>query len=93
MDLLNSLFGVINDLTWGFALIPILVVFGIFLTIMSGFVQLKFFTRMFGVLTESHAGGGAQSISSRQALLVSLGGRVGGGNIAGVAQRAPFPNG
>lgn len=38
---------------------------------------------MFDVLTDSQPLAGKKSITSRQALLVSLGGRVGGGNITG----------
>lgn len=85
MEFLQSLFGALDSFTWGWALIPILVVFGVFLTIMSGFVQLEFFGRMFGVLIGRDQKGHPNAISPREALLVSVGGRVGGGNIAGVA--------
>lgn len=85
MDLVTSFFGLIEDLTWGWALIPILVVFGVFITVMSGFVQIEFFTRMFRVLASKNQTGDPNAISAREALLVSVGGRVGGGNIAGVA--------
>lgn len=83
MALLESFFGVIGDLTWGWALIPILVVFGVFITIATGFVQFQFFGRMFRVLTKKEAD--PNKISAREALMISVGGRVGGGNIAGVA--------
>ena len=85
METVRSLFGLIEDLTWGWALIPILVIFGVFITIMSGFVQFEFFRRMFRVLSSRNQSGDPNSISAREALLVSVGGRVGGGNIAGVA--------
>ena len=85
MQLVTDLFGLIEDLTWGWALIPILVVFGIFITVMSGFVQLEYFTRMFRVLSPKNQSADPNAISARAALLVSVGGRVGGGNIAGVA--------
>lgn len=85
MDTLTAFFDVINNLTWGWALIPILVVFGVFLTIMSGFVQIEFFGRMFRVLSGRNQNSDPNAISAREALLVSVGGRVGGGNIAGVA--------
>lgn len=85
MSQIESFFNAIGDATWGWALIPFLVVLGIFFTLASGFVQFRFFGRMFRVLfpggqIEPHG-----HISSREALLVSVGGRVGGGNIAGVA--------
>ncbi|KIC41380.1 sodium:alanine symporter [Ruegeria sp. ANG-R] len=83
MQLLESLFGVIGDLTWGWSLIPILVIFGVFITVATGFVQFRFFKRMFRVLSKKEAD--PNKISAREALLVSVGGRVGGGNIAGVA--------
>jgi alanine or glycine:cation symporter, AGCS family len=51
MDFIVSFFGLIEDLTWGWALVPILVVFGVFITAMSGFVQFEFFGRMFRVLS------------------------------------------
>ena len=85
MEYLESLFGVIGDLTWGWSLIPILVVFGLFITITTGFVQLEYFVRMFRVLRGGDPGADPNAISAREALLVSVGGRVGGGNIAGVA--------
>ncbi len=85
MEFLAALFGVIGDLTWGWALIPILVVLGVFITLLTGFVQFEFFGRMFRVLSSKSQTGDPNAISAREALLVSVGGRVGGGNIAGVA--------
>jgi AGCS family alanine or glycine:cation symporter len=85
MEFLESLFGVIGDLTWGWALVPFLVVLGLFFTFASGFVQFKYFFRMFRVLSGSNQSGDPNAITAREALLVSVGGRVGGGNIAGVA--------
>lgn len=84
MDFLQKIFDAIGDLTWGWSLIPVLVIFGLFFTLASRFVQFQFFWRMFDILfvrrkTDSDA------ISGREALLLSVGGRVGGGNIAGVA--------
>jgi AGCS family alanine or glycine:cation symporter len=84
VDFLQSLFSTIGDLTWGWSLVPLLVIFGLFFTVSSGWVQFKFFGRMFRVLTQSQPEAEGH-ISSRAALLVSVGGRVGGGNIAGVA--------
>lgn len=85
MGFLETFFGVIGDLTWGWALIPFLVVLGVFMTVTTGFVQFRFFKRMFGVLTAGNETDDPNQISPREALLVSVGGRVGGGNIAGVA--------
>lgn len=85
MTTIESLFGVIGDLTWGWALIPLLVVLGGFITALTGFVQFRFFKRMFRVLSSKNQSGDPNAISAREALLISVGGRVGGGNIAGVA--------
>ncbi len=85
MEFFETLFGVIGDLTWGWALIPFLVVLGLFFTVASGFVQFKYFTRMFRVLSGKNQTGDPNAITAREALLLSVGGRVGGGNIAGVA--------
>ena len=85
MAFLESLFGVINDLTWGWSLVPILVILGVFITALTGFVQFRYFGRMFRVLSSKNQSGDPNAISAREALLVSVGGRVGGGNIAGVA--------
>ena len=85
MDFITGFFGLIEDLTWGWALVPILVVFGVFITMVSGFVQFEYFFRMFRVLSPKNQSADPNAISARAALLVSVGGRVGGGNIAGVA--------
>jgi AGCS family alanine or glycine:cation symporter len=84
METLQSVFGIIGDLTWGWALIPFLVIIGLFFTLASRFVQFQFFGRMFSVLF-SKKESNSHSISGREALLISVGGRVGSGNIAGVA--------
>ena len=85
MEFLQTLFGWIGDFTWGWSLIPILVIFGIFITIATGFMQIEYFGRMFRVLSNKNNADDSNQISAREALLVSVGGRVGGGNIAGVA--------
>lgn len=84
MAFLQQLFGMIGDLTWGWSLVPFLVIFGLFFTIATRFVQFENFTRMFKVLFPGKSQD-SDGISGREALLLSVGGRVGGGNIAGVA--------
>jgi len=85
MQYLEAFFAIIGDGTWGWSLIPFLVVLGVFFTISSGLVQFRFFGRMWRVLFPGGQIEPGQHVSSREALLVSVGGRVGGGNIAGVA--------
>jgi AGCS family alanine or glycine:cation symporter len=74
----------LNDLLWGQVLIVVLIAVGLFFTLSSRFVQFRYFGRMFGVLKGGmhHEKG---HVSSFQALVVSVAGRVGSGNIAGVA--------
>ncbi|GGG80100.1 sodium:alanine symporter [Salipiger pallidus] len=85
MAFFDTIFTAVNDFTWGWALVPFLVIFGVFFTIASGFVQFTYFRRMFGVLRKGGETDDPTKISAREALFVSVGGRVGGGNIAGVA--------
>lgn len=77
----------LNDLLWGKVLIGVLVVLGIWFTVASGFVQFRYFGRMFRILGANQAFKKDKfgHLSSFQALLLSVAGRVGGGNIAGVA--------
>ncbi|MCG8545374.1 MAG: alanine:cation symporter family protein [Alphaproteobacteria bacterium] len=85
MEIVEGLFTAISDFTWGWSLIPFLVVLGVFFTLASGLVQFRFFGRMFQVLFPGGQPEPGRHVSSREALFVSVGGRVGGGNIAGVA--------
>ncbi|WP_431024693.1 alanine/glycine:cation symporter family protein [Halomonas sp. H5] len=77
----------INDLLWGKVLIALLIAVGIGFTLLSRFVQFRYFGRMFRILGAGHAfkRNAHGHLSSFQALLLSVAGRVGGGNIAGVA--------
>jgi len=74
----------LDDLLWGKVLVVGLIALGLIFTAGSRFVQFRYFGRMFGVLGEAvrrHPG----HLSSFQALMLSVAGRVGAGNIAGVA--------
>ncbi|WP_315810034.1 alanine/glycine:cation symporter family protein [Pseudomonas sp. C9-3] len=73
----------INDFLSGKVLIVLIVGLGAYFTIRSRFVQFRHFGHMFGVFKESIRGQSGQ-LSSFQALMLSLAGRVGAGNIAGV---------
>lgn len=83
MELIQAFFGKLGDLTWGWSLVPMLIIFGLLFTIVGNFAQVKYFKRMFSVFRSDEVGD--SGITARQALLVSSGGHVGGGNIAGVA--------
>ena len=77
----------LNDILWGKILIALLIAIGIGFTVVSRFVQFRYFGRMFRILSASQAFKHDKHghLSSFQALLLSVAGRVGGGNIAGVA--------
>ena len=74
----------VNDFLWGQVLVVVLIAVGLLFTLSSRGVQFRYFGRMFGVLKGGmhHEKG---HVSSFQALVVSVAGRVGSGNIAGVA--------
>ena len=74
---------VINDFLSGKVLIVLIVGLGGYFTIRSRFVQLRHFFHMFSVFKDSLKSSSGQ-LSSFQALMLSLAGRVGAGNIAGV---------
>ena len=74
----------LNGLLWGKILIGLLIGAGVWFTVASRFVQIRYFKRMFRIFKYGmhHEKG---HLSSFQALVVSVAGRVGAGNIAGVA--------
>jgi AGCS family alanine or glycine:cation symporter len=76
--------GTITDFLWSYVLIVMLVGMGLWFTVVSRFVQFRFFGLMFRSLTRGMHHD-KRHVSSFQALVVSVAGRVGGGNIAGVA--------
>ncbi|MDN3555728.1 alanine/glycine:cation symporter family protein [Halomonas maura] len=77
----------LNDLLWGKVLLVLLIAVGVGFTLASRFVQFRYFGRMFRILGASQAFRRDKHghLSSFQALVLSVAGRVGGGNIAGVA--------
>ena len=75
----------ITDWLWSYVLIGALLIVGIRFTIGSRYVQIRLFRRTLAVLSDIEWRGSERGISSFQALAVSVAGRVGGGNIAGVA--------
>ena len=74
----------LNDLINGKILIAVLIPLGLIFTIWSRGVQFRLFGSMFSVLGQGFQHETDQP-SSFQALALSVAGRVGGGNIAGVA--------
>lgn len=74
----------LNDLIWSKLLIVMLIGLGLFFTIASRFVQFRYFGSMFRIFAEAFERKPGQ-LSSFQALMLSVAGRVGAGNIAGVS--------
>lgn len=77
--------GEIDGFMYTYILLALLVATGIWYTIRTKAVQIRYIKDMFTQLTEKKHVGGKRSISSFQALMVSTASRVGTGNIAGVA--------
>ena len=78
----------INSYVWSPALVYLCLAAGLFFSILTRFVQVRLFAEMIRLLFSSKESD--RGISSFQALSVSLSGRVGTGNIAGVAAAIGF---
>ena len=88
MDGASDLVGCLNVIIWSDALIYLALGAGLFYSIQTRFVQVRMFREMLRLLFSSKES--ERGISSFQALAVSLSGRVGTGNIAGVAAAIGF---
>jgi AGCS family alanine or glycine:cation symporter len=75
---------ILNDLIWSKLLIVMLIGLGLYFTIASRCVQFRYFGSMFRIFSEAFKHRPGQ-LSSFQALMLSVAGRVGAGNIAGVS--------
>ncbi len=80
--------GWLNGIIWSNALIYLCLGAGLFFSLLTRFVQVRMFREMIRLLFSSKESD--RGISSFQALAVSLSGRVGTGNIAGVAAAIGF---
>lgn len=78
----------LNAVIWSPALVYLCLGAGLFFSIMTRFVQVRLFSEMVRLLFSGRAS--EKGISTFQALAVSLSGRVGTGNIAGVAAAIGF---
>lgn len=84
MDFIQEhLINPVSDVLYSYILVYLLVAAGIYFTVRTRFIQVRYFGRMLRQLTHSSAHG--EGISSFQAFCVGLASRVGTGNIAGVA--------
>ncbi len=85
---MQEIVNTINSYIWSSALIYLCLGVGLFFTVLTRFVQVRHFSEMWRLLLSGKSS--EQGISSFQALAVSLSGRVGAGNIAGVAAAIGF---
>ncbi len=85
---MQELVDLLNGFIWSPALIYLCLGTGLFFSVMTRFVQVRHFAEMWRLLFSGRES--EKGISSFQALTVSLSGRVGTGNIAGVAAAIGF---
>ncbi|MCH2191050.1 MAG: alanine:cation symporter family protein [Gammaproteobacteria bacterium] len=85
---MESIVSAINGIIWSPALIYLCLAAGLFYTVITRFMQVRLFSEMLHLLRSGQSSD--KGISSFQALSVSLSGRVGTGNIAGVAAAIGF---
>ncbi len=90
MDGLEALVKLINSYLWGKWLVYVLLCLGILYTITNGFIQIRHFgfiirRTLIDSFKTRHEDKGSGSISTFKAMMVTLAGNVGGGNVVGVA--------
>lgn len=89
MEMLNSLISAGNTLLWGYVLIGMLIVLGVYFTLRTKFVQFKLLGETFRVLGQGRGPAvdedGNAGVSPFQAFCISVASHVGTGNLAGVA--------
>ena len=90
MDGLEALVKLINSYLWGKWLVYVLLGLGILYTISNGFIQIRHFgfiirRTLIDSFKTRHEDKGNGSISTFKAMMVTLAGNVGGGNVVGVA--------
>ncbi|WP_299091118.1 sodium:alanine symporter family protein [uncultured Microbacterium sp.] len=87
MDAINEWLLTWGDYLWTWAVLPVVVILGVYFTLRSGVVQFRLIPEMFRTLTDKTPrteSGEPQSVSAFQAFTISAASRVGVGNIAGV---------
>src|SRR5690606_34125518 len=80
---MEQLINAVNDILWSNALIILCIGVGIYFSVATGFLQVRYLRDMVKLLFGG--GSSAKGVSSFQAFSIALSGRIGTGNIAGVA--------
>ena len=81
--MLSNTVGFLNSIIWSNYLVYMALLIGLGFSVMTKFVQLRLFSKMFKLMFAKHDSD--EGISSFQAFSIAVSGRVGTGNIAGVA--------
>ncbi|MDO4170067.1 MAG: amino acid carrier protein [Lachnospiraceae bacterium] len=90
MGKLETILAMINSWIWGKWLVYVLLALGILYTFANGFIQVRHFgyimkKTLIDAFKNRHEDKGNGSISTFKAMMVTLAGNVGGGNVVGVA--------
>ena len=85
---MEALVGKINDLVWSLPLVLLCLGSGLFFSLSTRFLQIRKLKEMFKLLFSGKASD--KGVSSFQAFALAVSGRVGTGNIAGVATAIAF---
>lgn len=80
---MESIISGINDIVWSNALIFLCLATGIYFSVVTRFLQVRYLKEMWRLLFDGKSS--AAGVSSFQAFAIAISGRVGTGNIAGVA--------
>lgn len=84
MFILESIVIFFNSILWGKNILVVLLIFsGVFFTVKTNFVQLRFLKHMVKLLTDK-SNNDSENLSPFQAFCISTATRVGAGNLAGV---------
>jgi AGCS family alanine or glycine:cation symporter len=85
---MEEIIGILNSIVWSNALIILCLGTGLYFSVRTRFLQIRHIKEMFRLLFDGKSS--ESGVSSFQALSMSLAGRVGTGNIAGVATAIAF---
>lgn len=80
---MDNIINAINDIVWSNALIILCLGAGIYFSIITRFLQIRYLREMIRLLFQGKSS--QKGVSSFQAFTIAIAGRVGTGNIAGVA--------
>jgi AGCS family alanine or glycine:cation symporter len=80
---MESIIYALNDIIWSNALIVLCLGVGIYFSIVTRFLQIRYFREMIKLLFGGESSD--RGVTSFQAFAIAISGRVGTGNIAGVA--------